>query len=362
MLINREILLKALANTKPGLASKEMIEQTGSYLFIEGYVVTYNDDISVASPIESDIRGAVPAKELYGILNKCTDEMLEVTMDDNAMHIKNQKKMKVKITRSPEILLPLDDIPKADAASWQNLDVKFIEQLKFSLMSVSKNMARPVLTCIHWYDNCLESTDNYRITRCPVNTRLPEGERVLLPSASVNTLLKYKPIAVAIVNGWVHFKLSTASEENGDGTTPVDSGPKPVFSFRTFEGIFPNVGERLSIECLTSVVFPPSLPKMLDKATELADVDSIGDYKVNITIENRTLKVSCKKAVGEYEDYVNMSCDESFNFTVNPETLKQILEHDSKAYLSGKVGEKGLHFIKFGGTEGTDFVHLMVVS
>ena len=45
-------LVEALEVVKPGLANKDLIEQTTSFAFINGNVVTYNDEISISSPIE----------------------------------------------------------------------------------------------------------------------------------------------------------------------------------------------------------------------------------------------------------------------------------------------------------------------
>ena len=71
-------LLKALEIVKPGLASKEIIQQTTSFAFIEGRVVTFNDEISISHPVpDLDIQGAVQADELYKFLKKTkADEII----------------------------------------------------------------------------------------------------------------------------------------------------------------------------------------------------------------------------------------------------------------------------------------------
>ena len=50
MKINKSELQEALAKVKPGLASKDLIEQATSFAFMDGRVVTYNDEMFPSSP------------------------------------------------------------------------------------------------------------------------------------------------------------------------------------------------------------------------------------------------------------------------------------------------------------------------
>ena len=47
MKINRKDLIKVLKKVQPGLASQEIIEQSGAFVFTDGRVFTYNDEIAV---------------------------------------------------------------------------------------------------------------------------------------------------------------------------------------------------------------------------------------------------------------------------------------------------------------------------
>ena len=48
MKLNKADLQRALEIVKPGLANKEMIEHSTSFAFINGKVITYNDEISLS--------------------------------------------------------------------------------------------------------------------------------------------------------------------------------------------------------------------------------------------------------------------------------------------------------------------------
>ena len=49
MKINKKELQEALERVKPGLASRELIEQSTSFAFMRDRVVTYNDEISIST-------------------------------------------------------------------------------------------------------------------------------------------------------------------------------------------------------------------------------------------------------------------------------------------------------------------------
>jgi len=75
MNIQKEQLKKALETVKPGLAGKEIIEQSTSFAFMGDRVVTYNDEISISHPVEGlNLTGAIRAEELYQLLSKLKRE------------------------------------------------------------------------------------------------------------------------------------------------------------------------------------------------------------------------------------------------------------------------------------------------
>ena len=82
MKIKKEELLKALAAVKPGLSSKDVIEQSTSFAFMGGHVVTYNDEIAVRYPVDLEIEGAIRANELYSFLSKIKDKEIDLEVSE----------------------------------------------------------------------------------------------------------------------------------------------------------------------------------------------------------------------------------------------------------------------------------------
>ena len=90
MKVKKENLRNALEIVKPGLSNKELIEQSTSFAFIKGRVVTYNDEISISHPVE-DLKnsGAIKAEELYALLSKIKEEEIDIVPQEAEILIKD---------------------------------------------------------------------------------------------------------------------------------------------------------------------------------------------------------------------------------------------------------------------------------
>jgi DNA polymerase III sliding clamp (beta) subunit (PCNA family) len=222
--MDRKKLLNALEIVKPSLASKEVIQQTTCFAFINGCVLGYNDEISIKHPVEGlDIEGAIKAEELYKFLSKLKNDEIEISMSDNDSEmILKSGRTKAGFTLQKEIVIPIDQIE--EKGDWKKLPSNFTEALEFTIPSCAKDMSRPVLTCINIQSNGnIESSDNYRITRYKTNKLAVKT--FLLPATTAMIISKYAVTEIAESKNWVHFK-------NEEGTE---------FSCRVFEDNFPNI-------------------------------------------------------------------------------------------------------------------------
>ena len=145
--MKKQHLLEALEIVKPGLATKEVIEQTNYFAFMGGRVVTYNDKISLSHPVLGlDVTGAVHAEELYQLLRKIKKEDIEVVMTDNEIGL-SAGNAKAGLVLQQEIKLPLSEV--AEHSKWFKLPEGFLKSLKFALGAVSSDSSEPILTTVH---------------------------------------------------------------------------------------------------------------------------------------------------------------------------------------------------------------------
>lgn len=205
MKISRVELLEALQKVKPGLANKELIEQSTSFAFIGDRVVTYNDEISVSHPVEGleNMRGAIKAKTLYEFLARVKDEEIEIEQEENEVLIKTGRS-KAGFRFEYEIRLPLEEV--GEIGKWKKLPEDFVDALRLSYPACSNDMSRPILTCVNIQGDKVEASDSFQIIQYQLKKKTPAD--FLIPASSVKELIKYDIQEVSVGENWVHFRTS----------------------------------------------------------------------------------------------------------------------------------------------------------
>lgn len=323
MKINKQELQRALEIVKPGLANKEMIEQTTSFAFLKGKVVTYNDEISISHPIEGiDFEGAIQADELYKLLGKMKKEEIDLSIEGNEVILKAGR-AKAGISLQQEIKLPLTDEIK-EKSEWEDIPSGFIEAMQFAVGACSSDMSRPVLTCIHVNQSgFIEASDGHRLAKSTFKKEFPT-QTFLLPSTSVLQVVKLNPIKISEGNGWIHF----LTEE------------ETIISCRILEDAFPPTAHLYKVKG-QKFTFPKNTLEVLEKACVFSKRDYVLDESISITIERRKLIIESKSDVGWYEESLNVKgFEEPVSFSITPYLLKDILMKT----LACQFNEKMLKF------------------
>lgn len=335
MNINKAELQKALEIVKPGLANKEMIEHSTSFAFINGKVVTYNDEISLSHPVEGlEIAGAIQAEELYKFLTKLKKDEIEITIKDNQILLKAGPRSQAGLTLHQDIKLPLEEI--GDVGKWKTLPEDFIRQVSFAVGSCSRDMSKPVLTCVHvTKEGIIESSDGFRITRCELGEKIPV-KTFLLPATSATQLDKLNPTKIAEGEGWIHFKTD-------EGT---------VMSCRIFEDDFPDITPFMEVEGV-EITFPKTIVEVLDRVSVFSKRDYFLDEHITITLEDNRLKISAKSLTGWSNEELNLKySDDPISFDITPYLLMDIL----KETLTCIISENRLKF------EGAGWIYITTLK
>lgn len=335
MEINKAELQKALEQVRPGLANKEIIEQSTSFAFMDGKVVTYNDEISITHPVKGlDLTGAIKAQELYQFLNKIKQEKIDISWDEGQFKI-TAGKSKAGLILQEEVKLPIEEVGKA--GKFKDLPENFIEGLKFCRTSCSKDMSRPVLTCVHVKeDGHIESSDGYRVTYYSLGKKSPVST-FLIPATSVNELIKYKIKQVSEgKGGWIHFKTE-------DGT---------IFSCRIFDDNFPDTAPLFDMEG-NNVRLPKKMGEALERAEIFAKRDFDSDSEVCIELKEEQMTVSAQADSGWFEETLRIKYNDTpFAFKAHPLFLSEMLSRVQKCLL-------GQDRMKF---EGDNWTHIIALT
>lgn len=295
-----------------------MIEQSTSFCFSKGNILTYNDEISVSCPLENlEIEGAVNAIELYDFAKKIKSEEVDLEIKGNELLLKAGRS-KAGLTLHAEVTLPVEEIGKI--SKWKKLPEGFLTALNFTMGSCGHDMTEAIYTCVHINKTVLEATDKYRIASYQLEKKVPV-KAFLLPATTCMKLIKMNPVEIAEGNGWIHFKTKNDA----------------VISCRIFEEKFPEVAYLLEVKG-NKIEFPKTLIEILDRAEIFSKRDYSLDESVEIHLENKKIKIKSSSDVGWFEEKSRIDyTGDPITFSIAPYLLKDILTQTTTGILTKSV-------------------------
>ena len=309
MKVNKSQLLNALEKVKPGLSSKEIIEQTTNFAFMNGRVVTYNDEISISCKVDGiDFEGAVEAAPLYKFLNKIKHEDIELEIQETSLVVKGGN-AEAGLAFKSEVKLPVLEITKE--MKWVKLPSDFISALALCRFSCSRDMSKPVLTCVHINNGVVETCDNHRLTTYDLQ-RSAGKTPMLLPATSVTELIKYQ-ITHYTIHGdrsWIIFKTDDDSIH---------------FGCRVYQEEYPDLSPIREFGG-NEILLPEGLSEVLDRAVIFAVQEDDHFPEVDLTVFKNKIQVSVEKNTSWFKESLDTKYDgEELKLSVNPLFLKEIL-------------------------------------
>lgn len=325
MEIKRESLLDVLQKVAPGLDENELISQSASFVFTEGKVFTYNDEIAVGHLVDLDIEGAVSSKELLQLLRRLKTDTVEIKVKNNEFLI-NSKRLRSGITMESKILLPIDELKDGWEQEVYALPDKFIEGIKICLSSCAADTENIILSNVHMKGEFMEGCDNYQMTRFYLGE--DSQENLLIPAVACKHLVNYKVTEYFTTDGWIHF---------GDGEDLI-------FSCRVIEDKYPDFDQFLEIEGPET-----TLPKGL---IEVIDRSNVFNQKVQINILKNWCKVRAQSEAGWFEERIRIKEKRDIDFRINSNMLKEILKVMNKL----TIGKNALRF------DMEEFIHVIALE
>ena len=316
MKVNREEMLKIFKVARIGTTAKELIEQSDSFIFKEGHIYTFNDEIMVKGPCPLGFDAAVPAGDFENILTKIPDEEIDITLEKEEVIIKGKRK-KAGITCLLDIRLPFNTVPKP--TDWKKLPQEIEGVLQQAARTCGKDMTQPLSALVHVTPKRIEASDNFRIFRQDIPTGFP-GE-ILLPASSIGTLSNLTLRKVSMGKGWVHFRTRG----------------RQIISIRCNHSKYhkkEDVDRILELKKGKKIILPENLDKIIQRTEVMSD--SGYDSQIQVLIKEGKLVVTSRKASGWYEekkkiDYVGNKIE----FFINPNFLVEILQRTKEV----KIGD-----------------------
>jgi len=346
-------LLLAIKSVMMGIDKSSAIG-SDFILFDEDWVRSYKEDISVSFPLETKIRTAVRAEELYKVLSKMDAEEIDMKLtEEGKFQIKGGRTtLKMNPLQKEQITSSLERAwaVQTDGLEWFYLPKDFQVGLELCSFGAGTGPALGPLAGVHFFENKAVSTDNYRVS---VYTMLEAvNSAFTLPIKTVEGLLKLEPVfeIMALSKAWVHF-----SNEGGPiYSSRILAGDYP---FKKITGLFESMKFDMKADPLE---FPKGMEAPLERAKILASGE--GDNweslsRVFLSYSKGNLEIRAGKEAGEIIDGVEWKKDffeEGMQIKVQPDFFKKILGITRQFRLSPT--KKSLLF------SSEKFQHIMVAS
>ena len=321
MKIDKKQLQEALTVVKPGLASKDFIEQATCFAFIDGRVVTYNDEISISHPVPGvELQGAIDAKELYTLLGHIRKDEVTLEESENSIILKAGRS-KAGFTLYAEVTLPLNEV--TGKKKWMELPDGFTDALYTAALTCSKDQSRPVLTCVHVHkDGFIEGSDSQKVSR----TNFDSGfsfNTFLLPATSAQRALAISPTHIALTDGWAHFT----------------NEKKTVLSARILgDDAYVNTDPLLALQPDTFIRLPKRLTTVLERAQSFYNRGSYLEERVELLMESGKATIKAQSESSNWFEE-SMKCDGTAELSIEmpPALLKDILDADVEIGVTDKI-------------------------
>lgn len=317
MQVKREVLLGALDSVQAGLAQREIIEQSTCFVFQDGTISTFNDNIvcRVPSPLGKEVTGAVKAPKLLEQLSKWQDdEDIDVSHRNGELVISARRK-RMGVGMEHEITLPLDqiEVPR----KFKPLHADFLEAISFVQECTGTDEARFALTCVHVCPEWVEACDGFQLTRFKLRTGI---KPTLLRREATRHATALGMSEFAETPSWFHFR-------NANGL---------VLSCRRYTDVsdYPDLGELLEVKGS-----PVALPKGLAKAADNAEVfsrDNVDNNYVTVSLKPGKVKIEGRGVNCWYHQVMTIKSYDGppICFQASPKLLRQLMQKFNDCIIS----------------------------
>lgn len=325
MIVNRMELLQILQSVKPGLATREFIEQATHVIFLGDHVATYNDTLCIVAEFHTDFVCSVKGDEFYKTVDSINESEIEITLENDQIKL-NAKKTKAGMStvvgeneKVEKFITTLMEKTK-QSRFWKVAASDFKEGLFLCALSASRDMTTGVRCCVAIKDDTLYSTDGVRVSKYVMSRKMDD---LLISARDAIELAKYDISHYGRSDGWLHFKTKDNVQ----------------FHCKTMVGDYPFEGV---IKVFRVPKDEIALPKELRDSLMAASVFSEGDVDiaklVEITITDNKIICKSQKERGWIIKEVDLEKYEGpdLYFYINPVFFAQILDKTTTFFLSQK--------------------------
>jgi hypothetical protein len=312
--INRLAFLQQLESVVPGLAPREIVEQSSCFVFKDGETITFNDEVLCRRKTDLKIEGAVQAEPLLKVLRKLAEEDLEINIGEGVLELKG-KKREAGINMDAEILLPISKIEKPN--KWSPLHEDFADAINITSQCAGRDESEFLATCVHIHPKFIEACDNYKMTRYKIKTGFKD--RVLVRSSAVRSIVSLGMTKFSESESWLHFSNPAGLTLSLRRFTDTDEYPD----------LTPWLGVKGSL-----TVLPKGLGDALSRA-EIFSAEKAENNQVTIELRPGKLRVTGEGSSGWYKEIKKLKYNgDPMMFKVAPELLNELIKRHNECEIT----------------------------
>jgi hypothetical protein len=316
--VDREAFLRVLELTEPGLAQRETLEQSSCYCFVNGEVITFNEELSVrgTSGLDNKFNGAVRGDKLLESLRKLTEEQIVIAQEDGKFVVRG-KKRKFWVRLESEVTLPYTMIEVPDKFKPLPDDFSEAVQMVSGCCATSDDGSNFNTMCLNIAPGWVEACDTLKMCRWNLQTNFKEP--CALKYQSTRPIHRLGVTQVALSKSWLHFK-------NARGFT---------LSARKYLNDWPSDALDPWLDEEGEVV---SLPKGLKEACEKSQVFTMdnGDSDlVSVALKATRVIIKGEGPLGGYEETSKVEWSgPEITFLVSPKVLSDLVDKYSEVIVT----------------------------
>lgn len=337
---SRKELLGKLKLLTPGLASKEIITEMTHFIFTGNNVLTYNDEICVSLPFNTDFQCSVGANDFIDGLNKAKADNVSLAFQEGQLIVRcKDQEFGVWSSVAPEVREQAESVVnEAQGREWKKLPEDFTDGMFLCMFSASRDESDRGFVGIFVHGSSIYSCDNFRASKY---TMQGEVDSFLVRSTVAKDLKKFQFVEYNIDETWASFRT-------GDGVMFNVRQIGTKYPFEDMEDAFLNVeGSRFR------------LPEegLKEAASDLIDwSEGVINYHktIEVRLENNLITCRARKEKGWMLKKIMVEYSrEPVTFLISPVFLSEILD---KGIRRMNIEEKRASFRK------ENFIHGMTLQ
>jgi DNA polymerase III sliding clamp (beta) subunit (PCNA family) len=318
MRVNRAELLQRLEAVEPGLSLKDIVEQSSSYIFENGRVMTFNEEVacSTSSPIPKEFTGAVRARPLKNLLAKLVEDDVDIEAEKGEFIITG-KRRRAGIKMDEKVTLDLSIVEAPKKEDWFPLADDFADAVGMVQECAGNDEDKFITTCIHITPKWLEAFDNYQLSRYKV--KMPIKESTIVKKDNIKHLMTLDMTEVSETPKWLHFR-------NPAGLR---------FSCKRLMEQFPDLTALLDqVKDTYPVTLPPGLADAADKA-EVFSKEEKANNLVTVELRQGKIRITGTGSFGWYQEVKSCVYEgKTLSFMVPPTLLKDIIKRHNDCEIT----------------------------